>query len=290
MKNPNQKVAAIHDLSGFGRASLTVVIPVISAMGIQVCPLPTAVLSTHSKFSNYHFVDLTDHMKAIIDHWKALKISFDAIYSGFLGSHRQIEIVRDFIHSFQRDDQLVLVDPVLGDDGRIYSPLSMEMVDEMRDLVRHAAIITPNLTEVNLLLNDPYDIRISEKEIKDKMKALSDMGPEIVIATSIPVYMQNNMTSVIAYNRNHKRFWKLTCNYLPAHYPGTGDTFASVVLGALLQGDSLPMAIDRAVHFISMGVRATFGYDYNSHEGILLERVLNTLNLPVQISTYEIME
>jgi len=288
MHIPVQKVAAIHDLSGFGRASLTVIIPILSRMGIQVCPLPTAVLSTHSKYSDFHFVDLTEQLPPMIEHWKKLNLDFNAIYSGFLGSHRQIEIVQNFIDEFHREDQLVVVDPVLGDDGRIYTPLSQNHVKEMRSLIKKANVITPNLTEASLLLNKKFPAHISNQQIKDWVLELSERGPQIIIVTSVPESRQKNITSVIAYNKKDQRFWKVAVNYLPANYPGTGDAFASVITGSLLQGDSLPIALDRAVRFTSMGVRATFGYDYNTDQGILLERILDTLVAPVQTSSYEI--
>ncbi|MBN1635807.1 MAG: pyridoxamine kinase [Deltaproteobacteria bacterium] len=290
MKNPVKRVAAIHDLSGFGRASLTVVMPILSTMGIQVCPLPTAVLSTHSKFTEYHFVDLTEHMPEIIRHWKDLGLEFDAIYSGFLGSHRQIAIVIEFIEHFRRDRQLVVVDPVLGDDGVLYGPLSVDMIDEMRSLIAFADVITPNLTEAALLLDRPYNPKVTVNEVKDWIVSLAGKGPQIVIVTSVPEIEQGKKTSVIAYNNKDRRFWKVMCEYLPANYPGTGDAFASVVVGSLLQGDSLPIALDRAVQFISLGVRATFGYSYDTKEGILLERVLDNLRSSVQICSYEILD
>ncbi len=290
MKNPVQRIAAVHDLSGFGRASLTVVIPILSTMGVQVCPLPTAVLSTHSKFNDFHFVDLTEHMPVIIEHWKRLGVSFDAIYSGFLGSHQQVAIVTGFIEHFRRPDQIVVVDPVLGDDGSIYGPLGPDMVAEMRSLITHADVITPNMTEAALLLEEEYSPRADVSEIKEWAVRLSAKGPEIVIITSVPESEKGKETSVVAYNSRHGRFWKVICEYLPADYPGTGDAFASVVVGCLLQGDSLPIALDRAVQFISLGVRATFGHTYDTRQGILLERVLDNLRASVQISSYEILD
>lgn len=125
MKLPVLRTAAIHDLSGFGRASLTVIIPILSTMGVQVCPLPTALLSTHTGgFQNYRFTDLSTQMRDTIEHWRDLKSSFDAIYSGFLGSSEQIRIVSEFIDAFSREEQLVLIDPVMGDDGKTYKPIS----------------------------------------------------------------------------------------------------------------------------------------------------------------------
>ena len=288
MNTPVQKVAAIHDLSGFGRASLTVIIPILSRMGIQVCPLPTAVLSTHSKYNDFHFVDLTEHMPPMIDHWKRLHLEFNAIYSGFLGSYQQIDIVKSFIDDFRRDQQLVVVDPVLGDNGKIYAPLSLDHVKEMRSLIGKADVITPNLTEASLLLDKTFPASISHQQIKEWILELSAKGPEIVIVTSVPESGERGVTSVIAYNRKDERFWKVPVNYLPANYPGTGDAFASVITGSLLTGDSLPIAMDRAVRFTSTGVRATFGYDYNPDQGILLERILDTLMAPVQTISYEL--
>jgi pyridoxine kinase len=290
MKSPVKRVAAIHDLSGFGRASLTVVIPILSTMGVQVCPLPTAVLSTHSKFEDFHFIDLTEEMSDYIRHWKQLGVSFDAVYSGFLGSARQIDIVTDFIDHFSRQDQLVIVDPVLGDDGVLYGPLNNDMVVEMRSLIKKADIITPNITEASLLLGKEYPTAIGQAEVKEWILDLAQMGPGQVIITSVPEQGYEKKTSVIAYNVGDNRFWKVMCDYLPANYPGTGDAFTSVIVGSLLQGDSLPIALDRAVQFTSLGVRATFGYSYSTNEGILLERILNSLHASVQVSSYEILD
>jgi len=289
LQTPVKQVAAIHDLSGCGRTSLSVVIPILSAMGIKVCSLPTAVLSSHSRFEGFHFVDLTDHMMPILEHWKTINISFDAIYSGFLGSHRQIHIVQDMIRAFARDKQLVVIDPVLGDNGTTYRTTDKEMISQMKSLIQEANVITPNLTEVSLLLDQPYNPAIDENAIKDRMLQLSDTGPGIVVVTGVPDTTARNKYSVIAYNRNGSRFWKVPIDYIPADFPGTGDCFTSVLTGALLQGDSLPIALDRAVHFISYGVRATYGYNYDQNQGILLERILNRLNFPMPVSSYEIM-
>lgn len=284
------RVAAIHDLSGYGRASLTVVIPILSNMGVQVCPLPTAVLSSHSGFSGFHFVDLTDHLEKMIDHWKEMKLEFDAIYSGYLGSVRQVDIVRQFISDFRGPDPLIVVDPVLGDNGKLYSAFDNNMVCEMRKLVEVAHIITPNLTEAAFLLGETFDEHAGIETVKSWARKLGEMGPHIVIITSVPENSGLQKTSVLAWNRRDERMWKVSCDYLPANYPGTGDAFSSVIVGSLLQGDSLPIALDRAVHFISMGVRATFGHRHQHVEGILLEKVLPSLNAPVQVSSYQLLD
>ena len=289
LANKVKKVAAIHDLSGMGRVSLTVVIPILSSMGFQVCPLPTAILSNHTQYPDFTFLDLTDEMPRIIAEWKRLEVEFDAIYTGYLGSPRQIQIVSDFIRDFRRKDSLTVIDPVLGDNGKLYSNFNESMVVEMQHLVTHADVITPNLTELFYLLDRPYKESNTDQELKEYLRCLSDKGPEVVIITSVPVLDEPHKTSVYAYNRRGNRYWKITCPYLPAHYPGTGDTFTSVITGALLQGDSLPIALDRATQFILQGIRATFGYEYDNREGILLEKVLHNLDMPIQSSSYELI-
>jgi len=289
--NPVKKVAAIHDLSGFGRSSLTAIIPVLSVMGIQVCPVPTAVLSTHTGgFEGFSLVDLTDSMDAYIEHWNSINLAFDCVYSGFLASTKQIDIVSKAIDIFGNDENFIVVDPVMGDDGELYQTMDNEMVDAMRQLIKKADIITPNFTEAAYLLEKEYRLDINEVEIKEWLKQLADLGPEIVILTSVPNPSKSKKTSVIAYNKVDDIFWKVSCTYIPAHYPGTGDAFTSVIIGSLLQGDSLPIALERGVQFITTGIKASFGFDYPKREGILLERILDTLDAPVIAGSYEMMK
>ena len=289
MNQPVKKIAAIHDLSGCGRVSLTAVIPILSTMGFEVCPLPTAVLSSHTQYPDFSFLDLTQQMPLFVHHWKQLGLQFDAIYSGYLGSPKQASIVAHLIDEFAGDGQLVVVDPVLGDYGKLYTSLNDEMVAQMRILIRKAVVITPNLTELFLLLNKPYRELVPLSELKEYLVMLSGFGPEIVIVTGVPEDCSAKTTSVVAYDKRSKHFWKVSCLYFPAHYPGTGDSFTSVITGSLMQGDSLPIALDRAVQFILMGIRATFGYEYDNRNGILLERILPVLQAPVQICSYELL-
>lgn len=291
MSTPVKRVVAIHDLSGFGRSSLAVIIPIISTMGIQVCSLPTAVLSTHTGgFAGYSFIDLTDSMVDFIDHWHNEGIEFDCIYSGFLGSSRQIEIISDFIDKFKRSTPLVVIDPVMGDNGRLYDTMDLDMVENMRKLINKASIITPNITEAAFLLGESFREDLKQNEIKEWLRRLSDMGPKVVIVTSVPDINKSKNTSVIAYNREDGHYWKVSCQYIPAHFPGTGDAFTSVLVGSLLQGDSLPIALDRGVQFITAAIRASYGFEYPRREGVLLERVLGNLNIPVLASSYEILD
>lgn len=280
----------MHDLSCIGRVSMMSVVPILTNMGLQVCPLPTALLSCHTQFPEFTFLDLTEEMKRIIENWKHLNMSFSAFYTGYLGSPQQVQVVKDLLRDFRRDDDLVVVDPVMGDNGSLYKGMSIQMVEEMRQLITSANVISPNMTEMFLLLDKPYQAgAVDDDLLKEYLRELSDKGPEIVIVTSVPVAGNPHMTSVYAYNRIDNRFWKVTCPFLPAHYPGTGDSFTSVITGSLMQGDSLPVAIDRAAQFILQGIRATFGYDYNNMEGIMLEKVVHNLDTPIQVCTYELI-
>ncbi|MFR8010237.1 MAG: pyridoxamine kinase [Clostridia bacterium] len=280
------RVAAIHDISGVGHSALKAVMPVLSAMGIEVNPLPTAVLSSDTNGdAPYSFVDLTDTMAEYIRCWKALGMRFDCIYSGFLGSPRQVRIVEDFIAAFGDSDTLVVVDPVLGDDGEIYRSVAPDMVAEMRRLVARAHMITPNFTEAALLLGEPCRDQITPSALKGWLNRLADLGPEMILITSVPDGEAS--MAVAALDRGTGKAWKLSSRYIPVSYPGTGDIFTSVVTGGLLTGDRLPLALERAVHFVSQCIQVSCGYDYPQREGVLLERELPLLRQPVQISRCE---
>ncbi len=221
--NKVKKIAAVHDLSGMGRVSLTVVIPILSSMGFQVCPLPDGCIINHTQYPGFSFLDLTDEMPKIIAQWKKLNVQFDAIYTGYLGSPKQIQIVSDFIRDFRRPASLIVADPVLGDNGRLYTNFDGEMIKNA-PLNHESRCDYPNLTELVYLLDKPYKADNTDEELKEYLRLLSDKGPQVVIITSVPVHDEPHKTSVYAYNRQGNRYWKVTCPYLPAHYPGTGDT------------------------------------------------------------------
>jgi pyridoxine kinase len=279
MDNYVPKIAAIHDLSGFGRCSLMVIIPVLSTMGIQVCPVPTAILSTHSGgFGKFSFTDLTDNMDDYISHWKSIGIKFDCIYSGFLGSERQIDIISNFFKDFKlKSNPLIVVDPVMADHGKLYATYTIEMKQKMELLVRKADIITPNLTETYFLLNEPYhEGAVDEKEMKRILKKLSQMGPSMIVITGI--MEKCNHRCNIGYDKCKDKYWKVRYKQIPADYPGTGDVFASVLTGGFLTGDSLPVAMDRATQFLYAAIKETYRCKTPNREGILLEKVLGLLN------------
>ncbi len=281
------RLAAIHDIAGFGHTSLMVVIPIFSTLGIQVCPLPTAVLSTGtSGFDDFRFVDLSEYMPDFLAHWKSLGLRFDAVYSGFLGSGKQVEIVADCIASCMRPGGLAVVDPVLGDNGQLEPTMDMGMVERMRWLASRATCITPNFTEAALLLNEAYPWQaeaegMDEGLLREWLLRLTQ-GPEIAVITSVPMG-NGRHSAAIAYDRPQKRFWRVDCDYIPANYPGTGDSFTSVLTAGLMRGDSLPAAMGRAVQFVSLGINAAFGHKTPQREGILLEGVLGSLNAPLTL-------
>jgi pyridoxine kinase len=283
-----KKVAAIHDLSGYGRASLTVVIPVLSQMGYQVCPLPTAVLSAHSEYAGFRSLDLTGFMSEAIAHWRELGLAFDAIYSGYLASARQMEIVEEFFRVFGNERNFIVADPVMGDHGALYPGMSGEMVEGMRRLCARARVITPNLTEAAFLLGRDPRGKVAPGEVAGWCEELSATGPEQVIITSAP-HENARGVATVAYNRADGRAWRVTCDRVPASYPGTGDAFASVITGCLLNGESLPEAVDRAVYFVNMGIRATFGYPHRPLDGMNQERALHCLNAPLPYYSYELI-
>ena len=279
MKNSIKKVAAINDMSGFGRAALTTIIPIISTMGIQVCPFPTAILSSHTGgFKDPSFIDLTNTMRGYMKHWKDEEIEFDCIYSGFLGSIEQVDIILDFIKDFKTETNIVVVDPVLGDNGKIYSSINEDMVFKMRDLVKKADIITPNLTEAIYLLDKEHTNAIDEDEIKAMMIELASFGPGIVVITSVPDKTSPDKINVHAYDKRNNKFWKITNHRLPIDFPGTGDTFTSVLIGKILKGDDLHRALEKSVEFVTLGISESIKYSYPKREGILLEKILGKLN------------
>jgi len=205
-----------------------------------------------------------------------------------LASLKQMDIVAGFFDDFKTSRNFILVDPVLGDHNRLYPGMDPQMIEGMRCLCGKAGIITPNLTEAAFLLGKNDCRNITLKEAVGWCRQLSENGPGYVIITSAPSDNRKN-TTTIAYSRNDNRCWQVTADYIPASYPGTGDAFASVITGCLLNGDSLPEAIDRAVYFITMGIKTTFGYNQPPLDGINQEKVLHYLNEPLPFYRYELL-
>lgn len=273
------KVAVVQDLSGLGRCSLSVILPVLSVMGAQCCPLPTAVLSAHTAFpipEETAFQDLTDNMEQTLRHWTALRTSFDAIYSGFLGSLRQIDVLRHLIQQFRRRETLVLIDPVMGDHGRVYRTYTPEMCREMARLAAEADLITPNLTEAALLLGEPFDrIPTSQAGIEAWLRRLSLDGKRSVVITGVSLAPKALGAGCLDNRSGKIRF--AMARQEPGQFFGTGDLFAAVLLGSLLRGETLSESTANAVDFIQKTVSQTLAAGTPMLEGVQFEPLLREL-------------
>lgn len=275
------KVAAVHDISCVGRCALTVVMPILSAQGVQVCPLPTALLSTHTGgYEGFTFLDLTSEIPGIISHWNELGISFDAVYSGFLGSARQIEIISDFVRSARKKnpDLLFLADPVMGDDGKKYATYTDEMCRLTGELTGIADIITPNLTEASILLGIDYKENFTGEEIREMLVKLSDnMSKSVVITGVVKKNGQKELIGAEYFDKDTGLLGKFFTDRVDKSYPGTGEAFTSVMLGYIMSGVSLEKSVEKAAVFVHDAVLATFEAGTEVREGILLEKMIGKL-------------
>ena len=275
------RVAAIHDMSGFGRCSLTVAIPILSAMGIQCCPLPTAFLSTHTGgFEGFTFLDMTDELPKVAAHWKSLGLEFQAVYSGFLGSERQIAIVEDFLREFRGADTAAVIDPVMGDHGEVYQTYTPAMCAGMARLAELADVITPNLTEAALLLGVPYDaLPAGEAGCREVVERLSLDGHRSVVLTGASTAPE--LTGAMCFDAKTGRTEAVQTRRVPQEFHGTGDVFASVLTGALVQGASLPDAVRQAVDLVRACAERTAKAGIPMREGVEFEPLLGLLTQPV---------
>ena len=271
-KTHQKRVAAIHDLSGFGKCSLTVALPILSAAGIETSARPTAILSTHTGgISGYTYRDLTEDMRPVMKHWKSLDIKFDAIYTGFLGSFEQLDIVKEFFDAFRQEDNLILVDPVMGDNGELYTVFTREFAAGMRMLCQKADIIVPNLTEAALLLDEPYHPGpYTHAYIESLLRKLGALGPQKVVLTG--VYFKEDELGAATYDRTTDTIDYVFTQKIPGYYHGTGDVFASALLSALLNDFSLIDAAAIAVHFTTDSIRRTYKAKTDYRFGVNFEQ------------------
>ncbi|MDD4084136.1 MAG: pyridoxamine kinase [Acidaminococcaceae bacterium] len=269
-----EKVVAIHDLSCVGRCSLTVVIPLLSALGVQVCPLPTAVLSSHSGgFAGVVCRNLTEEMELFTQQWSKNGLAFDSVYTGYLASVEQVDVARQVIHKFSGQGKLVLVDPVMGDDGKPYSLVTQELISDMRSLVAVADIITPNYTEACFLLKKDYlGSSVVWTDLLSWLPLLAAMGPEKVVITGIPagddlINLGYEKATGCIYVGKNKRIGE--------RFPGTGDIFASVLLGKLLRQEGFGLALAKAGEFVGAAIEATLQAGLPVREGLVFEEMLD---------------
>ena len=268
-----KKVAAINDISGSSRCSLTVALPVLSAFGLQCCALPTAILSNHTGYDKYFFDDYTDKMERFTENWKEYNMKFDCIYSGFLGSERQIEIAENFFDTFREKDTKILVDPVMGDDGKLYSTYTHQMCDSLKRLIRYADVVTPNVTEASILSGIEYkgdDIPL--EEARKMALAICDYGTKNVVITGIK---RGNDAINYIYGDEGEHEYKSPM--VPVYYSGTGDVFASLVCGFLAKGKPICDGVEFATEFIQKVAKYSYENNLTYLEGICFEKFLKEI-------------
>ena len=271
-----KRIVTIQDISCIGKCSLTVALPIISACGVETAVIPTAVLSTHTAFDGFTFRDLTDEIPPIAAHWKAQGMAVDAIYTGYLGSFQQLEIVSQFFDQFKTPENLILVDPVMADNGALYAGFTPEFVQEMAKLCGKADIIVPNLTEACYLLNIPYPGEdYTRADIQHILTELGKLGCKQVVLTGVS--LEPGRLGVMAYDTEKQTFFEYYNEKMPSSFHGTGDVFASVVVGAMMRGCSLEDALRLAVDFTLESIRKTVADPEHRWYGVNFEEAIPLL-------------
>ncbi|MDD7051203.1 MAG: pyridoxamine kinase [Lachnospiraceae bacterium] len=283
-----ERIALINDLSGFGKCSLTVAIPVISVMGMQACPLPTAVLSAQTGFAEYFCDDYTDRMDEFTRQWKNMGVSFDGIYSGYLAGAGQVEKVLLFLEQFKRQDTLYLADPVMGDNGKTIRIFNDGLLREMKELTRQANVITPNLTEACLLADEDYESLTSYSRREDYLERIRDMGERLiararekqqVIVTGI-LRQQDDQQMIGNLAISEKETSYVETLYTGKSFSGTGDLFSSVVCGCMVKKMAVKEAMEKAVDFLQNAIEEASKEHIPTNHGVHFEHYLSRLLLP----------
>ncbi len=273
--NNQKKIAVINDFSGFGRCSIAVALPIISTLKIQCCPLPTSIFSNHTGFDSFFFDDYTDKMPLYINEWKKLGLQFDGITSGFLGSKKQIEIVTQFFKDFKTKENIIIVDPVMGDYGKIYATYTKEMCEEMKKLVQYADIITPNITELCILTDTPYQEKWKISELEKMTEELAEKGPEKIVVTGI---VQKEFIANFCYEKG-KSPKILRCHRVGTQRSGTGDIFSSIIAADAVNQVPFDKSVKKASNFIKKCILKSIEMDIPVTDGVCFEELLQTLKV-----------
>lgn len=280
-----KKVAVIQDLSSFGKCSLTAAIPVLSVMGVQACPLPTAILTAQTGYPNFFCEDFTSKMNYFTEEWSKLNVTFDGITTGFVTGEEQIHNIFQFLGKFYTRETILLVDPVMGDIGEVYKLFTDELLVLMRELVKRADVITPNVTECCLLAGSSYEKLHSYSNEKDYIKAIEESGNMLqqetgaqVIITGInpPSVDRDQQYIGNMYLDGDKTFYRA----IPSNgksYSGTGDLFAAVIMGSMMRGESLEKSVQLAVEFLAASIKDASLEEIPEVEGVNFEKYLSML-------------
>ena len=280
-----KKIALINDLSGFGRCSLTAAIPVISVMGMQACPFPTAVLTAQTGFQSYYCDDFTDRMDCFTEQWKQMGVSFDGIYSGYLEGAGQIEKVLRFLDEFQTEDNIYLADPVMGDHGEPYTMHSRELVQGMKQLIKRADALTPNLTELCMLADIEYNAMVSHRMEENYVNQIEAAARDLIAGSDRTKYIV--VTGIIRVIDGKEYIGNLAvskqdCFYVENPYTGmgfsgTGDLFASVISASLVKGLSIRKAMEKATYFLQEAIEEASAEQIPTVHGVYFEKYLSRL-------------
>lgn len=268
------KLALIHAFSGFGHSTMSVILPVVSALGVQGCPLPTAVFSNHTGFPDWYKLDFTEYMAPYMDAWQRLELTFDGIYSGYLGSGTQCDAVLKLVET--HPEATFFLDPVMGDHGKLYSAITPDHVNAMKKLMAHAQYILPNITEACVLTDIPYKDDFSHEEICDIIRKLHAMGPSHIVITGLK--KDDSITNYTSeFTSNTQSIKTVTCPIAGNSRPGTGDIFGSVVIASILKGQPLEQSVQKAAQFISDCIKISDECNLPIREGTCFELVLPNL-------------
>lgn len=271
--NNQKKIAVINDISGFGRCSIAVELPIISALKVQCCPLPTSIFSNHTGFESFFFDDYTDKMTSYMNEWIKLDLKFNGICTGFLGSEKQIRIVEEFISHFKTKENITIIDPVMGDYGKMYPTYTKETCMEMKKLVRYADILTPNLTEACILTDTQYHDNWSKKELDTLAEKLSSIGPEKIVITGI---QQGKYVANFCYEKNKASYMIRTVK-VGTQRSGTGDIFTSIIAADAVNGVDFHTSVRKASIFIKKCILKSIELDIPLTDGVCFEELLTTL-------------
>ena len=265
-----KRVLTIQDISCLGKCSLTIALPVISALGSETVILPTAVLSTHTMFKNFTCKDLSDQIEPIAAHWKSEGVAFDAIYTGYLGTVEQIDQIKELFHSFRGENTVIIVDPVMADNGKLYPAFDMDYVKKNAELCKEADIIVPNITEAALMTGMEYREEYDEAYIREMLERLNELGAGIAVLTGVS--LEKGRTGVMGYERRTGEYYVYQNRKIDAAYHGTGDLFSSTCVGEIMRGkdwrDAMRIAADYTAHTIEVTLRSPdkpwYGVDFEA--------------------------
>lgn len=274
-----KRIVTIQDISCLGKCSLTVALPIISAMGVETAIIPTAVLSTHTMFSRFTVKDLTDQIAPVTEHWKEENLDFDAIYTGYLGSFEQIDLMKDMFDKFRTDSNIIFVDPAMADNGKLYPAFDEAFAKHMATLCAKADFIVPNVTEASFMVGMEYKAEYDEAYIKEMLQKLSALGAKVSILTGVS--FREGMTGVMGYDSTKDEYFFYEHKKHPYSYHGTGDIFSSTFIGAMMNGFDWKEAVKIAADYTAECIRLTiedgklqwYGVHFEQAVPYLLKRI-----------------